>query len=525
MITRYDYIQRHIEFGTTYDYANPYDITSMVETSEPFTKLIDQLYVAYYFATLTKVKSPKAIITNIEMVKKCLASLVWNLYLIQKEDVAKYMYISRNENDYAVKSEYNTLDISSRIIEVMDHMVEHKLISKQKGYHDKEAKKGKVSRIRPNWILGEKLLDLPDWLATDYSLKSVINYTLAKDKKRKLIEYPETDYTNGVRKILTDYNTELMDGVEISMKGNEGHRFDFTDKNGDRSSIDLRSTFLHAVFHKKKDGSLTYGRMHSPWQQIPSKYRDGLLINGQPTTCYDYSGIIVNALASKEGVQLPDDPYDVPVVRSYITPEKHRAIVKLAMVMMINNPSKKKTSCALAKDLNKEPDLSDGEKKQNKAIASEYLNAIEHKYSNIKHLFYKDNGCDYFKEDSDLARDIIAIFIKEGIPILPIHDGFIVQRQHHEFLRKIMNGAWKSKFGTTIGIKLEGTAPEAIQAPLVDVAPDITPTPIKPVDSPVTNPVLTVTEPIKLVKSTKPDDDMTEQDIMDFFRSLEKIYY
>jgi len=40
----------------------------------------------------------------------------------------------------------------------------------------------------------------------------------------------------------------------------------------------------------------------------------------------------------------------------------------------------------------------------------------------------------------------------EGVPVLPIHDGFIVQDESEEFLRDAMDQVWFDRFGTRIGI-------------------------------------------------------------------------
>ena len=50
-------------------------------------------------------------------------------------------------------------------------------------------------------------------------------------------------------------------------------------------------------------------------------------------------------------------------------------------------------------------------------------------------------------KDSKIALSVIGYFTEKNIPILPIHDSFIVQKKYREELRKIMSESFENVTG------------------------------------------------------------------------------
>src|SRR5690606_31490510 len=56
----------------------------------------------------------------------------------------------------------------------------------------------------------------------------------------------------------------------------------------------------------------------------------------------------------------------------------------------------------------------------------------------IAHHFGTDAGMRLMRYDSDIALAVMGSFAEQGIPILGVHDSFIVPRRHEPELRETM---------------------------------------------------------------------------------------
>ena len=83
---------------------------------------------------------------------------------------------------------------------------------------------------------------------------------------------------------------------------------------------------------------------------------------------------------------------------------------------------------------------------------SQVSKAILKTHSPIAHHFYSDVGRRLQKIDSDVAEIVLLHFANRNIPILPVHDSFIM---HHRFdveLSQIMQQAFRQIVGANIDI-------------------------------------------------------------------------
>jgi len=436
--------------------APSYNPTSLLEPSEPFSKLIDQVFAENDFECLIKRSSEKVREKNRAEIKHYLSSVIWNLYKIRQTSKNPYMRISKDNSSYTKGSRYNGANLGRRISQVIDHLAIKRLVEKFSGFNGRKGQFSYQTRIKPSDALCKHLDSLPDWLSEDYSIKEVI--ILKDGVTKKLVEYDdyeETSESNNTRNILTKLNA-INSMSDIRIKGMNSNFYSFADKNNASKIVDIRNSFIYAVYHRQTSGEWLYGRMHGPWwQSVPGKHRTNIVINDNSTVCLDYSAQILNIVSSWEGIQLESDPYNIPHLRHYITPKKHRAITKACVMMMINCESRAKASQALSKWINGEEGKGKDAKLQHFDLINDYLDALEARYFGLMKHFYMSKGLMLFKQDSDLARDIIQVFVNQSICILPIHDGFIVEEKHKKLLRVTMHECWTARFGTRIDVKEE----------------------------------------------------------------------
>jgi hypothetical protein len=184
------------------------------------------------------------------------------------------------------------------------------------------------------------------------------------------------------------------------------------------------------------------GRFYGPWwHTIPSELRSLITINGKETVELDYGSIHARMLYAHIGIKSPEEPYDVGL------DPKHRDIVKKAFNALINARGQ------IRKFSNPEkgPVFDDDEMGM---TWSEFLNHIKSYHPKLKDHFGTGIGLKYQRIDSDIAETTMLHFAKENVPILPIHDSFIMRKGYEETLSKVMADAFKARTGSDIPIKV-----------------------------------------------------------------------
>lgn len=182
-----------------------------------------------------------------------------------------------------------------------------------------------------------------------------------------------------------------------------------------------------------------------------TKARLDIMINGIPVVEVDYNNLHFRIAAAIEGVDEEDVPLDV---YSGIIPDEDnevdRKIVKLAVNIMFNCTDEKTATKAIQGEINR---LSEYEKrKYSLGIAKSVMLLIYDAYPQFTHLFCSEDsyGRELQFHDSQLAADILAVFVNKGVPCLPVHDSFIVQQGYEHLLLDTMGDCFRKRFGASI---------------------------------------------------------------------------
>ena len=85
---------------------------------------------------------------------------------------------------------------------------------------------------------------------------------------------------------------------------------------------------------------------------------------------------------------------------------------------------------------------------------SEFLSHIRSHHLKLEHLFGTGIGLKFQRIDSDIAAETMLHFAKSNIPVLPVHDSFIMHKGYEEILSKVMADAFKARTGSDIPIKV-----------------------------------------------------------------------
>jgi hypothetical protein len=215
-------------------------------------------------------------------------------------------------------------------------------------------------------------------------------------------------------------------------------------------SLIFNYTGLYRVFSR---GSMTKGgRFYGGWwQHIRSDYRPYLTINGMPTSEIDYSELHPRFLYERFGLPPPsEDLYDdgwrdpnVPYDEDVEPYKARRKLFKAVFNVMLNS---EKGGYRFAKKAR---------------LAAKKLNLTAYKIKKIllkKHpvlleVLNTGIGLEFQYMDSQIAERVMLRLLAKGIPCLPVHDSFIVDRESTQELHQTMDEAYSALMGGSAKLK------------------------------------------------------------------------
>lgn len=433
-----------------------------------------------------------------------LKTLIMDLYAVHKIDAKRWLGHARSAKWYRKRPmRYNALKLAGdRIVCLIDRLREHELIEFQPGFraaHKKDQhgqrtvekyEKGRLSRMRATPKLIERLqkygvqphmAELCDceeviilrgpkktWKEKrmrrrkkkDGSYRDV-EECVKREKRGDDIDYVETATTRRMRKSLQLINERLAQHW-IDLHIPDAH---IPQLNGELERATDAMPFeptrirLRRIFSNGDTSFAQGGRFYGGWwQEIPKRWRKHIRIDGQPTRELDYSGQHIRLLYAKVGKSMPDgDPYKL----DGYSPEG-REFLKTSFQKLINASDEDAAIGAMME----EAGIKDrnGRRKwegipHRRKYMQQLLADFQRKHSAIAQYFYDGTGIRLQYTDSQIAEDVMLAMGNSGIPVLPIHDSFLVPSRHYKMLEGVMQAAWERHLpGCTVGLKLTCSA-------------------------------------------------------------------
>ncbi len=187
------------------------------------------------------------------------------------------------------------------------------------------------------------------------------------------------------------------------------------------------------------------GRFYGGWWQMMSKeIRQQIHINDQPTVEIDFKGLHVTILSFERGVQLTGDPYTLAEPPFPAAVEDQRGAMKKLVLTAINAKSASAAFSAFRDGF--------GKGAPEATLTNIELQAAVDKFTEmhpqLTDCMFADEGIRLMWRDSEVARAVIDMMTAAGIPVLCIHDSFIVDQQHQDFLQAQMDAATSRILGT-----------------------------------------------------------------------------
>lgn len=262
------------------------------------------------------------------------------------------------------------------------------------------------------------------------------------EKSERNLEYVDTPATNQMRKELFAYN-QLIQRTFIDVPDQEETFIERPIRSGLRAGEMTRvpicgfDNFVHRVFNRNDwcCGGRFYGGW---WQSVGSEFRKRIHINGQPTVEVDYQALHVAILAAKHGLTLEDDPY---VLEDGLVPgmdtAQQRKLVKLLVLMALNAKDQRST-CSAFREASPTGSLA---KSMKNAELIRVLDAVIKKHPFLAEELCADRGIGLMNIDSRMAAHVLRVFTRLEIPVLCIHDSFIIDYSMAGRLKLAMRAA------------------------------------------------------------------------------------
>jgi hypothetical protein len=186
--------------------------------------------------------------------------------------------------------------------------------------------------------------------------------------------------------------------------------------------------FIRRIYSKELGQS---GRFYHGYSGCRSQYRKLITFNGEPTVELDYQSSQVHVAYSMSGLNAWDyisgDPYLPPR-----TNPKHRSIYKalLTRSFTVTNPI---ASVRGDKDL-----------KTGGLILSNMLEEIWKMHHHIGAYRNEEAHKTITFQESRICLKVIELCNEKNIAVLPIHDSFVVKKQHKQTLEDMMVEAYEA---------------------------------------------------------------------------------
>jgi hypothetical protein len=196
---------------------------------------------------------------------------------------------------------------------------------------------------------------------------------------------------------------------------------------------------LHRVFTEDLGKG---GRFYGPSVQgLCKELRSHLYLNGLPTRELDYSGLHLRMLYHLEGLHYEEDPYGY-------SDSDERPYAKLIALVAINKQSGRGMINAMRKafaehGLDRAPDHE----------IDRMITQFERAHARIKKHFCSDVGLRLQNLDSQITSLVLAWGLDRDIPVLPVHDSYIVPAQYEQELYETMVQAYRKLMGFNPVIK------------------------------------------------------------------------
>ncbi len=372
--------------------------------------------------------------------------VVLDLYVAWLEHPDLKLAVPMSPKDYrATGSRYNALKISRKTISVVNLLSDAGLIGMKLGFYDRRG--GRQSRRTRIWPSAELLAVFSRGELDAYKVGRAADEEaiILRNADGDNIEYEDTPDTHGMRQVVRDYN-DLLSRHFIDIR-----RLDhpwIEQRDGSKLMVGPTRQQVYRIFNRSSFDK--GGRFFGPWwQQCPKEWRREIFINDAPTIEQDYSSLHIALLYARRGVNYyrehQDDAYQLETSCFLATPEQTRKYAKLLLLMAVNAKDDKAAFSAFRSA------RKDAKDRLGSCLTNDQLvillEGLRKKHPVIADDLGSDAGIELMNEDSRITEHVIKRFTELELPVLTVHDSYIVHFSYHDLLQQVLEEAFSMVTG------------------------------------------------------------------------------
>ena len=368
--------------------------------------------------------------------------LLMDLYVTWYHNPEMFIGLHRKVTAYAKSTRLNKLRITRTVILVVDDLIKKGFVNQKIGFRGEyNSRISRIIALSPLVsIFKEASFNVLD--ITDHEGRETI---ILKDKDKNIIEYEDTNQTINMREDLKEYNN-LLHQTHVDIANNPRN---FVERKGKKNKVLRLATTQHNkfVYRVFSNGSWSEGGRYYGgwWQQLSEEQRRHICLNGKRTIEVDYSGIHIMLLYARKNINYSGtDPYtiDVPEIED---PKVRRWLVKQILLTAVNARDVPTTCAAIRSTIYK--DLPDYYTLPDIKFTDQFLISIidklKQKHIEIADFLCTGAGIELQNTDSHITSNIINKFTRQRVPVLSVHDSYIVQEDCLDWLQGTMQEAFQ----------------------------------------------------------------------------------
>lgn len=186
---------------------------------------------------------------------------------------------------------------------------------------------------------------------------------------------------------------------------------------------------------------------------VNSRYRGTILIDDSPTIEVDYKALHVQILSAEQGITLTGDPYELPEGTVPGTPyELQRNLVKKLLLTALNAQDKQSAYRSFRGEW---PDGHMGKSMTNNDL-EQLVRVLLEKHPHLEPCIFADQGIRLMNVDGQIAERVHRHFTANVVPVLSVHDSFIVGYDRGGELKQVMAEASEAVVGRPLPVSSSG---------------------------------------------------------------------
>ena len=209
--------------------------------------------------------------------------------------------------------------------------------------------------------------------------------------------------------------------------------------------FEIKNNFLHRVFNRASQNLDKGGRFYGAYHLgMPKQFRKSIQINGNETVELDFGGLHIRMLYHELEKEFEGDPYTINdgVIRSKEEQDEIREMYKLVSLISIN--AKKQGAHIAVRDALEDAGFDTG---NDISLILNMMDNFKVKHKDINEFLFSGVGIDLQNKDSLIMGKILMRLHEKEICGLPVHDSVICEKEHSDYLYKIMMEEYEKEMG------------------------------------------------------------------------------